>query len=523
MMVVPGLDQQYMPYGEAYMAAAYADSVWIANENDDYDWGMVILDRHIGSVAGYFGVASLSDSTWNNLWIELYGYTGAVADSLRQVYSPGFEVCNDSTMVYHGAQTEDGLSGGGIMGISSYPERVASVNTGTDYNFLCSYSELSRSTRITSSRYSWIIANKDSSSVPSLVSSQYPWQFHEGYPRSRVSMVSPSSGNFDMYIRGTNGAIWWQRRESGSWLPSQTSWNALGGSVIGEIAATSRGANLVDLFVREYSGGLIESETAICTKARNGTSWWPSASTWSCFTDFATVESPTATSPRNFFPSKLAVFGVNASGQVVNKNWMENVGWGTTINLGGKTDQPVAVVSRTSDQVDAFIRDADTGQICTKGYNGTWWPSQTTWYCIAGSEIDGAPSAAASGAYALDVVGVHNGSVQRVYWRGSGWQGPMSIGGTNMTGTVSVVSRTSGQLDFFAREASGPYAYSRIRTKALNGTTWGPSQYGWWDLDGDGIDVAAVAPSSTRLDVVTRGMNDAAVRHRWWDAGGWQP
>ena len=81
MLVVPGLDGTYMPFGHASAAAFYvADTNW--NENNDY--GIVILDRHIGhpSMAGYLGYAWMSNSQWNNQYIEYYGYPTGVANSV---------------------------------------------------------------------------------------------------------------------------------------------------------------------------------------------------------------------------------------------------------------------------------------------------------------------------------------------------------------------------------------------------------------------------------------------------------
>ena len=518
-MVVPGLDQQYMPYGNAWSASPMASTEWLASENDDYDWGILILDRHIGSssVAGYLGLASLSDSTWDlPLLIEMYGYPETVGNGIQPAYSGGAEECSDSTMVYHNADTAGGLSGAGIMGWAYWPEHVAAVHTGTDYNLLCSLSELRRSTRITSSRYNLIMAYRDDPSVPVQDPSQYPWVYHDGFPRSPVGMVSPAASSFDMFIRGTNGAVWMQQLTPSAWLPSIGTWTSIGGSVLGEVSAVSRAQNQVDLFIRQNTGGMLESATPVCTKARNGSNWWPSLTTWSCFTDFTTVQWPTAVSRGS---DKLDVFGVANDGRVYNKRWTQQSGWLAPIDLGGTTDYPVAVVSSASGWWDAFIRDASTGRICTKGFDGTaYHPSQTGWTCLTQSEIVGAPTAVSYGTNSLDVVGIRSdGKARRMYWRGSSWLGPTDLGG-NFNGTVEVVSRTSNQLDFFARDTSGA-----IYTKSLTGTTWAPSQTGWWTLGGDAIDVSAVSSGSSRLDVVMRARNDLAARHRWWDGTQWRP
>lgn len=89
--------------------------------------------------------------------------------------------------------------------------------------------------------------------------------------------------------------------------------------------------------------------------------------------------------------------------------------------------------------------------------------------------------------------------------------------GGNLTGIASAVSKASGQIDLFARAANGD-----IVTKSLDGVIWAPSQTGWTDLEGDMVDVAAVATGPNRLDVLARNRSDLSVRYRYWD-GQWRP
>ncbi len=308
-----------------------------------------------------------------------------------------------------------------------------------------------------------------------------------------------------------------------------TSWTPIGGttSILGHVAATSRSSDQIDLFVRKDDGGETELPTPVCTRARYQSTWWPQ-SDWYCFTDFVTKESPAAVSSG---ANALYVFGVQADGSVWWRRWGNLVGWQAPVSLGTvtRTDDPVAVVSRSNGYWDAFMRDRATGQICTKAWaNGVYWPSQTgAWSCFGtGSVIKGPPVAVSAGANALDVFGIfgpedesffNSGQVLRAFWRGANWQ--LELHGGQVT-SIAAVSRASGLLDLFVTDVSG-----QVKTQWYNGSTWGPSPAGtgWYNLGGDGIDVSAVTSATNHLDVTVRYRNDNAVRHRFWYGSGWLP
>lgn len=528
-LVVPGLDGTYMPFGHANAAAVYLSET-SSSYGPNNDYAVVILDRHIGhpSMAGHLGYAWMSNTQWADQYVEFYGYPDSVGGGIKQAYSEGFVPCVYDLRVYYEASSSDGASGSGVMPWTTpYPAHVVAVNHGVGAWWDCSWSNVGVGTRITQHRYNFITSVRDNQNIPYVQGDESLWYWHGGYPTAPVGMVAPASGKFDMYIRGTDNNVWMQRYSSSGWSPSGVNWTSIGGpsgGVIGRVAAVSRFSEQVDLFVRQKTGSPTDQEpTPVCTKARNGdSSWWPGPTSWACWSDFKTAVWPAVTSTD---PGRLHVFAVGTNGRVSEKAWTSAAGWLAPVDLGGNTREPVAVVSRSQYIWDAFIRDAPTGQLCTKSRNGaSFWPGQTSWFCFSGvAVIAGAPTAVASGVNALDVVGVTQaGQLLRMWWRGSGWQGPMLLGGSfgsggNVAATVAVVSRMPGQLDFFAADLTN----GGIRTKAFNGTTWWPSQSGWASLGGDGIDVSAVSFASGRLDVVTRSRLDKAVRHRYWANNLW--
>jgi hypothetical protein len=277
--------------------------------------------------------------------------------------------------------------------------------------------------------------------------------------------------------------------------------------------------------MRQQGYGTSDGPKPVCTKARAPSgAWWPSETTWACFTNFTTTESPAAISTH---PTKLSVFAVGADMRIYEECWdSANGGWQTAaVNLGGAVENTPAVVTRYANIWDLFARDRWSGEICTKSrIENSYWPSQSSWVCFGpNSKIQGSPIAVAAGANELHVFGISSrvgfeGQVVRYFWNGGGWAGPEYMGG-NAT-SVAAVSRTSGFLDVFIREADSGRIYNRWGGGSAWSFTWNSS---WYLLDGAGLDISAVTTGSNRLDIVTRYRNDLGVRHRWWYGTGWMP
>ncbi|MFX0048486.1 MAG: CARDB domain-containing protein, partial [Candidatus Hermodarchaeota archaeon] len=54
-MVVPGMDGNYRPYGSAYATNLRSYTGWIESEMVEHDWAVVTLDRSIGQLTGWMG------------------------------------------------------------------------------------------------------------------------------------------------------------------------------------------------------------------------------------------------------------------------------------------------------------------------------------------------------------------------------------------------------------------------------------------------------------------------------------
>ncbi len=500
--IVPGLDMTYMPYGDAYGVWYNTVTGWTQNQNNDYDYALITLNRNLGNVTGWMGYASLSNSTLSGMGIRVDGYPDDCGREVVQMCAGAGNIENyDSTMIYHRADTGPGDSGAGMRGSGSWANHVVGPHTGNSWYWL---SEYNRGTRINSERFNIITGWINSNASQPLVNSNYAgWEGYGATTYDKISSASWGDGRFDVFVRGTDNAAYTRTFTTSGGL---TGWTYLGGWLQGSIAAASRKSGQLDIFARD------PSSNSICTKGYDGYSWTPSQTGWTCLGGNV-VDAPTAVSASDL---RLDVFARGAAGNVV--TFAYNGSWSGPYSLGGWiTPGTVAAVSRAENLIDIFVRGGD-GYLYTKAHNGSSWvPSQDGWWGLPSAWMVSQPTAVSSGPSRLDVIYVSwDKRVYQTYWDGSGWYGPVDLGGY-VTDPVAVVSRMPGQLDLFVRDAGGG-----VFTKALNGSTWWPSQTGWAYLGGDMVDVNAVSYNASRLDVFGRGAN-MSVYHRWWDGSRWWP
>lgn len=149
--VIPGLDGAYKPYGSAYATRLRSYVGWTQNQDSNYDFALITLNRHIGNSTGWFGYASYS--TVNGLTGNLGGYPGDRDSGLRLYYHYGTINSSTTNRVYYTIDTFNGQSGSGVYRINNGSRYIFAVHTngGTTSN---------SGTRITTGRFynlvSWI-------------------------------------------------------------------------------------------------------------------------------------------------------------------------------------------------------------------------------------------------------------------------------------------------------------------------------------------------------------------------------
>lgn len=135
----PGRNGSTTPYGSAYAKVMHTSTAWTNSSNANYDYGLLELNKNIGTSTGYFGMHWTSSSL-NGKSINVAGYPGS-SIKIRQLWKMNGKVasCN-ANKVYYSIDTEGGQSGSpvywynstyGYQGIAIHAYGGSSNNSGT--------------------------------------------------------------------------------------------------------------------------------------------------------------------------------------------------------------------------------------------------------------------------------------------------------------------------------------------------------------------------------------------------------
>lgn len=290
-------------------------------------------------------------------------------------------------------------------------------------------------------------------SVFLLGSGNVPANFSLGIP----AVVSSGRGRTDVFIRGTNTAVWhkWQDNSGPFWKPSDSGYEDLGGQILGNVTAVSWGLNQIDVFA-------LGTDKACWHMSWNGTAWqaWES--------------------------------------------------------LGGRIIGDISAVSWGTNRLDLFVRGTDDG-VWTKSWNGSAWsPNKTEWTTLGGTTVS-EPKAVCWGANRIDVFvrSTNNGIYQKT-WNGSNWE-PTSDSWTSLGETVIddfvVISKASNRLDLFVRGIN-----NSVYQKSWDGSAW---VAGWNNLGGNIMLSPSAVGWDSRITLAARGTNNTAYMKQFngstWD------
>lgn len=279
-------------------------------------------------------------------------------------------------------------------------------------------------------------------------------------PEGPAAVASPSPGRLEVFTVGTTQAIYHKAWDGSGWKPSQAGWVRLGDPVESAPVAVSRDTGLVDLFA-------VGSDRAVYHKAWDGKAWQPSPA-WERLGG-TVVGVPAAAS---WGPGRLDVVALGPDRQVWHMAWGPKDWRPAWEPIGGTMEGGLTAVSWGPDRLDLFAVGADRAVYHKAWDAGGWLPSQLGWERLP-SQVEGAPVAVSWGPGRLDVFVV----------------------GTNRN----------------------------LYHKALSATTgWMPA--GTWERLGGNVlaSPAAAAWGPNRLDVVAVG-TDRAVLHKAWDGAAWRP
>lgn len=147
----PGQDGNLKPY-TAYATKLRSVTGWTDDEDNDYDYALITLDRNIGDQTGWFGLASLSDDTLDSTTASIAGYPAGLIWG-AQYKSTGPIEDYDSTMLFYDIDTSGGMSGSGVYGTFNGQKYVFGVHRGDTVYWLTHYN---CGPRITNARFNLI-------------------------------------------------------------------------------------------------------------------------------------------------------------------------------------------------------------------------------------------------------------------------------------------------------------------------------------------------------------------------------
>ncbi|MEG1324233.1 MAG: M43 family zinc metalloprotease [Janthinobacterium sp.] len=333
-------------------------------------------------------------------------------------------------------------------------------------------------------------------------------------PRQSSSpVVAWGANRLDVFVVGTDRALYHKAWNGTAWAPSVTGYEGQGGICTSAPQVVSWAPNRLDVFVTGTDSGLFH-------KWWNGTAWGPSLTGYEAMGGLC-VGDPRAVA---WGPNRLDVFVVGTDRGLYHK-WWNRSAWGPSLTgyeaMGGLCLGQPEAVAWGPNRLDVFVIGTDRA-LYHKWWNGTAWGPSLTGYERLGGICTSSPKAVAWGPNRLDVfVTGTDGALYHKWWDGAKW-GPSIDGferlGSVCVGEVEAVSWAPDRLDLFVIGTD-----SALYHKAWNGSAWAPSLTGFDNLGG----VCTSRPRATawapnRLDVFVTGTN-GALFHKAWNGTAWSP
>jgi hypothetical protein len=261
------------------------------------------------------------------------------------------------------------------------------------------------------------------------------------------AVCSQDANSLDLFVQGTDHALWYRHYQSGS---GWSSWKSLSGALTSSPAAVSRSAGKIDVFVRGTDGALWSRATT-----NGGTSW----SNWYKIGGQILPGTGPAVCERGL--NSLDVFVQGTDHALWYTHW-DGTTWSTWRSLGGGLASSPGVTSQANGKIDVFVRGTD-GALWYKEYSGSSWSSN--WIGLGGQVASGTgPAACSWGAGRLDVfVQGTDGVLWQKTWTGS-WSGWQSLGGKLASSPAAATAPGSNRMDVFVRGTDGALWWKPIIT-----------------------------------------------------------
>lgn len=247
-----------------------------------------------------------------------------------------------------------------------------------------------------------------------------------------TAISSWDSQRLDVFRVNANGNLEHRAFDSGIW----TSWENLGGSIVGKPAAVSWGWGRIDVF-------------AIGTDGKLKQKLIDNNSSWSQWFDLGTLPGSPACLDEGLAVTtwgigRLDIFGIDCTTNAMKHLWLDNNQWQTWEDLGGCIQSAPTAVSWGLGRIDTFVRGCDDA-LYTKFVEAGW----SGWVGLGGCLSSG-PAVASQAPQRLDVFvrgcTAAGNSLLHMAYRPNAWS-PWENWGGNIAQAPSAVSWAPNRLD----------------------------------------------------------------------------
>ncbi|MEZ4504704.1 MAG: M43 family zinc metalloprotease [Thermomicrobiales bacterium] len=295
-----------------------------------------------------------------------------------------------------------------------------------------------------------------------------------GAPSASGPIVAWGSDRLDVFVIGTDSALYHKWWDGSNWGPSVTDWEYMGGICMSQPEVVAWGPNRLDVFV-------LGTDSALWHKWWDGSNWGPSVTGWESLGGTCSSRPEVVAWGSN----RLDVFVLGTDNALYHK-WWDGSAWGPSVTgweyMGGTCSSPPRVVAWGPNRLDVFVLGTDHA-LYHKWWDGAaWGPSVTDWEYMGGTCL-GEPGVVSWGSDRLDVfvLGTDN-AVWHKWWDGSAW-GPSVVDYEYMGGICTsrpeAVAWSANRLDLFVTGTD-----HALWHKWWNGSAWGPSVTDWEYLGG---------------------------------------
>ena len=189
--------------------------------------------------------------------------------------------------------------------------------------------------------------------------------------QSSKPVVAWGANRLDVFVLGTDRALYHKWFDGSAWGPSPTGYESLGGVCMSSPRAVSWGPNRLDIFV-------IGTDGALYHKWFDGSAWGPSPTGYESLGGVCVSEPEVVA----WGPNRLDVFVLGTDSALYHK-WFDGSAWGPSLTgyegQGGICTSRPRVTSWGPNRLDIFVTGTDSA-LYHKWFDGSAWGPSLTGY-----------------------------------------------------------------------------------------------------------------------------------------------